>query len=100
MIFMKLVNGFESSTAGTLMLVGQVADGIATPFIGIECDRSFDWWFCRYGRRKTWHLVGTLCVLLSFPFIFHLCIYCDNSPQTSQMVYYSAFIMCVHLLDL
>lgn len=93
LIFMKLVNGFESSTAGTLMLVGQVADGIATPFIGIECDRSFDWWFCRYGRRKTWHLVGTLCVLLSFPFIFHLCIYCDNSPQTSQMVYYSAFII-------
>lgn len=93
LVFMHLVNGFQSQTAGTLMLVGQVADGIATPFIGLECDKTFTWWLCRYGRRKTWHLVGTLCVLLSFPFIFHLCIFCENSPEKSQIVYYSAFIV-------
>lgn len=116
---MRKVNTFENETAGLLMLVGQVADGIATPFIGIECDKKFEWWMCKYGRRKTWHLVGTLCVLIrcvlvihllthsecdilkpnvaclscSFPFVFHLCIFCENSPETSQIVYYSAFII-------
>lgn len=93
LVFMHLVNDFKSSTAGTLMLVGQLADGIATPFIGLECDRNLDWWLCRYGKRKTWHLVGTLACLFSFPFIFHLCIMCDNAPETSQMVYYAAFII-------
>jgi hypothetical protein len=30
---------------------------------------------CRvYGRRKSWHLVGSLCILLSFPFIFLPCL--------------------------
>ena len=93
LVFMHMVNGFQSSAAGTLMLVGQIADGVATPFIGLECDRNFQWAFCKYGKRKTWHLVGTLCVLLSFPFIFHLCIFCENSPETSQIVYYSSFII-------
>lgn len=42
--------------AGVLLLVGQVADGICTPLIGYESDRSPG---CRnYGKRKTWHLVG------------------------------------------
>lgn len=50
---MHKVNGFESKTAGILMLVGQVADGIATPFIGLECDKNLDWWMCKYGHRKT-----------------------------------------------
>ena len=37
----------------------QVADGISTPFVGYEADRTDDIWCCiRYGRRKTWHLAG------------------------------------------
>lgn len=42
--------------AGVLLLVGQVADGICTPLIGYESDRSPG--FRNYGKRKTWHLVG------------------------------------------
>lgn len=38
------------------MLVGQIADGICTPLIGYESDRTPG---CgNYGKRKTWHLVG------------------------------------------
>ncbi|XP_075679797.1 major facilitator superfamily domain-containing protein 12-like [Dermatophagoides pteronyssinus] len=92
LIFMHFVNQFNSNTSGTLMLVGQVADGLATPFVGIECDRRLDWFFCKYGRRKCWHLIGTLCVFLSFPFLFNQCIGCANSPENSQMIYYAAFI--------
>lgn len=92
LIYMHFVNGFNSDTAGTLMLIGQVADGLATPFIGIECDRNLDWWLCRYGRRKSWHLIGTICVFFSFPFLFNRCISCEDSPEKSQLVYYAAFI--------
>ncbi|XP_046912468.2 major facilitator superfamily domain-containing protein 12 [Dermatophagoides farinae] len=92
LIYMHFVNQFNSNTSGTLMLVGQVADGLATPFVGIECDRKLDWFFCKYGRRKCWHLIGTLCVFLSFPFLFNQCIGCENSPEHSQIIYYAAFI--------
>ncbi|OTF81503.1 major facilitator superfamily-like protein [Euroglyphus maynei] len=92
LIYMHFVNQFNSNTSGTLMLVGQVADGLATPFVGIECDRRLDWFFCKYGRRKCWHLIGTLCVFLSFPFLFNQCIGCENSSESSQMIYYAAFI--------
>lgn len=93
LIFMHSVNQFNSSSAGTLMLIGQIADGLATPFVGIECDRNLNWWICNYGRRKCWHLVGSICVFFSFPFLYNLCIGCRYAPETSQMVYYSAFII-------
>jgi len=44
--------------AGNILLVGQIADGVVTPFVGYESDRSP--FSCKYGRRKTWHLVGEL----------------------------------------
>lgn len=93
LVFMTDVNGFAGTTAGSLMLIGQVADGVATPFIGYECDKKLDWWICRYGRRKTWHLFGTLCVFISFPFIFNQCIMCSEAPENRQEFYYSAFIV-------
>ena len=38
------------------MLAGQIADALATPFIGFEVDRTNG--CCRYGKRKSWHIVG------------------------------------------
>ena len=93
LVFMHYVNGFSSDTSGTLMLVGQIADGLATPFIGVECDRKLNWPICRYGQRKAWHLFGTICVFVSFPFLFNRCIMCEDSSEKSQIVYYSAFII-------
>ncbi|UXI15950.1 water-specific aquaporin [Sarcoptes scabiei] len=93
LIYMHSVNGFSSRTAGTLMLIGQIADGLATPFVGIECDRNLDWFICNYGRRKCWHFIGTICVFFSFPFLFNHCFDCENSTENAQIVYYSAFII-------
>jgi Na+/melibiose symporter-like transporter len=56
LIYFHKVIDFSNSMAGTLMLVGQVADGICTPFIGYESDRTNG--FRNYGKRKTWHLIG------------------------------------------
>ncbi|XP_059489123.1 major facilitator superfamily domain-containing protein 12-like [Neocloeon triangulifer] len=99
LVFFHLVLKFDATNAGLLMLVGQVADALATPFVGIEVDRGATGcsWNCLarlgFGHRKTWHLVGTLCVLASFPFIFFPCIGCESSDEWAQLIYYSAFIV-------
>ena len=40
----------------------------------------------RYGRRKSWHLVGTICVLTSFPFLFMACLGCAKSEMHRYLV--------------
>ncbi|XP_065102865.1 major facilitator superfamily domain containing 12b isoform X1 [Paramisgurnus dabryanus] len=92
LVYYHLVVGLEDTNAGLLLLIGQIADGICTPLIGYESDRTAG---CgKYGKRKTWHLVGTLCVFASFPFIFNSCVGCDqDTPQTAVLIYAIPFII-------
>ncbi|KAK3913528.1 Major facilitator superfamily domain-containing protein 12 [Frankliniella fusca] len=94
LIYFTKVLGWPSSVAGTIMLVGQVADALSTPFVGIKADSKSESWLCKYGRRKTWHLFGSVCVLVSFPFIFSPCGICKNDSEDywDQLVYYAAFV--------
>jgi len=59
LIYLHRVIGFNNRLAGYMMLIGQLADAIATVFVGFESDRSVSGLF-GYGRRKSWHLVGML----------------------------------------
>ncbi|XP_049910383.1 major facilitator superfamily domain-containing protein 12 [Epinephelus moara] len=94
LVYMHSVLGFQSTYAGVMLLIGQIADGVYTPLVGYESDRTP----CFYGRRKTWHLLGTVCVVVSFPFIFNPCLACnDNTPQWAQIVYFSPFIIIFQL---
>lgn len=93
LVFFHLVLEFNPTLAGVILLIGQVADAVATPFVGYHSDKDDDFWFCRYGRRKTWHLIGTLCVLFAFPFIFFPCVGCKTSHQWAQLIYYAAFVV-------
>ncbi|XP_031460567.1 major facilitator superfamily domain-containing protein 12 isoform X1 [Phasianus colchicus] len=92
LLYLHAVLGYSHGLAGGLLLVGQVADGLCTPLVGYEADRSGG---CgRYGRRKSWHLAGTTCVLLSFPFIFNPCLGCkEGTPQWAAFIYYLPFII-------
>ncbi|XP_044075285.1 major facilitator superfamily domain-containing protein 12-like [Siniperca chuatsi] len=92
LVFYHSVLGFQNTYAGVLLLVGQIADGICTPLIGYESDRTPG---CgNYGKRKTWHLVGTLSVMLSFAFIFNQCLGCDSlTPQWASLTYFVPFII-------
>ncbi|XP_077989047.1 major facilitator superfamily domain-containing protein 12-like [Glandiceps talaboti] len=91
LIYFHSVLNFSNSMAGYLMLVGQVADAICTPFVGYESDRtSID--HC-YGRRKIWHLVGVICVAVSFPFLFNPCITCEGSSDWAKFIYYAPFVV-------
>uniref|UniRef100_A0A671TY80 Major facilitator superfamily domain-containing protein 12 n=1 Tax=Sparus aurata TaxID=8175 RepID=A0A671TY80_SPAAU len=92
LVFYHSVLGFQNTYAGVLLLVGQVADAICTPLIGYESDRTPG---CgNYGKRKSWHLVGTLSVLLSFAFIFNQCLGCStDTPQWASLTYFVPFII-------
>lgn len=93
LVFFHLVLQFDNADAGLVLLVGQVADALATPFVGFHSDQAGELWICKYGRRKIWHLIGTLCVLGAFPFIFSPCIECENSHRWSQLFYYCIFVI-------
>ena len=47
--------------------------------------------YSRYGKRKSWHLIGTICVVISFPFIFLGCIGCSNASFEFKMFYFITF---------
>ncbi|KAG6452409.1 hypothetical protein O3G_MSEX007612 [Manduca sexta] len=93
LVFFHLVLEFTASQSGTLMLIGQVVDALATPFVGYHSDHTDNVLSARYGRRKLWHLFGTLCVLASFPFIFSECLGCSLSHKWAQLYYFAAFIV-------
>ncbi|KAJ8270560.1 hypothetical protein GJAV_G00116400 [Gymnothorax javanicus] len=92
LVYYHSVLGFQNAYAGLLLLAGQVADGICTPLIGYESDLTAG---CgTYGKRKTWHLVGTVSVVISFPFIFSPCLGCDEyMPQWVGLLYFIPFII-------
>uniref|UniRef100_A0A8D0HKE1 Major facilitator superfamily domain containing 12 n=1 Tax=Sphenodon punctatus TaxID=8508 RepID=A0A8D0HKE1_SPHPU len=93
LLYVHGVLGYSSRRAGALLLLGQLADGVCTPLLGYEADRAGPG-CARCGRRKSWHLTGTLCVLLSFPFIFSPCLGCtETTPQWAGLIYYSPFIV-------
>ncbi|XP_054006579.1 major facilitator superfamily domain-containing protein 12-like [Hylaeus anthracinus] len=93
LVYFHLILGFNATLAGVVLLIGQVADAVATPFVGFHSDKNDELWLCKYGKRKTWHLMGTLCVLFAFPFIFSPCIGCENSHKWAQLIYYAAFVV-------
>lgn len=93
LVYFHLVLNYSNSLAGVVLLIGQIADGLSTLFVGFESDKMDSFWLCKYGRRKTWHLLGTVCVLVSFPFLFMKCINCSHADQWAQMIYYAAFVI-------
>ncbi|XP_022663384.1 major facilitator superfamily domain-containing protein 12-like isoform X2 [Varroa jacobsoni] len=94
LLYFNYVREFGPTFAGELLLVGQVADGLATPFVGLESDRDDGLWLCvKYGRRKTWHLVGTVAVICTFPFLFAECLWCGSADPWAQFLYYAVLII-------
>ncbi|XP_071794886.1 major facilitator superfamily domain-containing protein 12-like [Asterias amurensis] len=90
LIFYHKVLLFNNVYAGYLMLIGQVSDALCTPLIGYESDKSLA---CRYGKRKSWHLLGTICVMSTFVFIFSPVIGVDDASQWAKIIYFAPFII-------
>lgn len=88
LLFYHMVVRINNTYAGLLLLIGQVVDALATPIIGFLCDRTR----IRYGRRKIWHLGGTVLVAISVFFIWHKCLFCQSeahSPVAWTIAYFA-----------
>lgn len=81
LVFFHLVLGFDPTLAGVVLLIGQIADAMVTPFVGFQSDRNDNFWLCRYGRRKTWHLLGI---------IYNLCYYLIRLSCSSFVIILSS----------
>ena len=92
-LFYHKVVQLDNALAGTLLLIGQVVDGLATPVIGYLCDIT-PFWYLGFGRRKIWHILGTVLVAMSLFFFWHECLPCKalHSPLGWQIVWYAVFI--------
>ncbi|KER29532.1 hypothetical protein T265_13341 [Opisthorchis viverrini] len=118
LVFFKFGVGFPTTLAGSVVLIGQVADGLATPVVGLLSDRGFVHnpgegahyepiisttdnphsslrsflRFCPTGR-KAWHFWGSLLVILAFPLIFGSPVGTSDSSNTLKMIYYAPMVI-------
>lgn len=90
LVFYHRIAQFSNSSAGYLLFIGQAADAISTTFVGFASDRTK---YSLCGQRKSWHLLGVLCVLLSFPFCFQLPDVRLETTTLSPFIYYTVFII-------
>ena len=92
-LFYHKVIELDNALAGTLLLIGQLVDGLSTPVIGYLCDVT-PFWYMGFGRRKIWHLLGTLLVAFSLFFFWHKCLPCQAThvPMAGEIVWYAVFI--------
>ena len=76
----------HENKAGFVILSGQVADALATPFVGIMSDKTDT----RCGKRTPWYVGGTILVVICFSLIFQPCFICnkDHTYSTMELMYY------------
>lgn len=89
LLFMQGALGMASAVAGSLVMVGQVGDALATPIIGCLADR--------YGTKRQWHIGGTVLVLAAFPLIFSWCPACATSVAAGATWWPPAYFTVVIL---
>lgn len=89
-----------SQVAGVVMLVGQVADSIATPLIGGLMDKAPN--ICGMGKKRPFYIIGTIFVGISFFNVFTPCTLCritghETNPPFSLV--YANYILWPVLLN-
>jgi Na+/melibiose symporter-like transporter len=94
LLFLDRVQGLSGVEAGIVLLTGQLADAISTPFLGFLSDKSSGIKALGLGRRPAFFALGTAIVVSSFFFVFGLCLPCvvqgEGVSSTAVTAYYAA----------
>ncbi|KAJ2947918.1 hypothetical protein O0L34_g9709 [Tuta absoluta] len=90
MLFFQAVLDMKASLAGTMLLLGQVVDALATPIVGMLADR--------FSTKKCWHLTGSVLVSITFPLLFVRCWGCWPNTGLAYLswwmpLYYATLIV-------
>eukprot|EP00456_Euglypha_rotunda_P013426 TRINITY_DN14026_c0_g1_i2.p1 TRINITY_DN14026_c0_g1~~TRINITY_DN14026_c0_g1_i2.p1 ORF type:complete len:157 (-),score=26.00 TRINITY_DN14026_c0_g1_i2:11-481(-) len=86
LVLLTVADKLAPTEAGLVVLVGQVADGLATPVVGLASDMSRGCPALRLGRRKLWYVIGTIVMIIGYYFIFAECLPYRYSAEPSQTV--------------
>lgn len=97
LIFETKVLGMSNRTAGFLWITSSCVDAVLCLVVGYICDNyKFPFLAKYYGKRKSFHLLGTVLVAGLFPFLMMPCFVCgEDSSQWTMGIYYGS-IMIVH----
>lgn len=90
-VFLMQVVELPAFQAGMILLITQIVEAFFSLLIGYLCDRvDIPLISKRMGRRKSWHLVGTLLMALTLPFLYNKCLLCSNYKTVgwAQFAYY------------
>ncbi|KAE9133618.1 hypothetical protein PF007_g3256 [Phytophthora fragariae] len=93
LVFLLHAVAMSPVDSAVVMFCGQIADGVATPLVGVLSDRSSGLPALGLGRRKTWLAVGSLLVVLCFFLVFGACAprwLWAGPSRLVLLVYYSA----------
>ena len=95
LVFLVQVVKLEKTLAGIVILVGQACDGISTIFIGYFSGVKYDLWLCNtLGNKLAWHIIGSIFLGLSHPFLFKPVFdYTNMSDQVAVFFYFCFFTM-------
>ncbi|KAI9565484.1 hypothetical protein GHT06_009276 [Daphnia sinensis] len=98
LVYLQYVLLIPSGLSGIILLIGQIADAVATPLVGIlsdhgQCCCIGGQRLCNYGKRKIWHLIGSICVIVSFPLMFVGCMgLCEHSNGIGYLIILIALV--------
>ena len=99
-IFFMQVIGLSASQVGLAMLIAQITDAFTSPITGFLGDRvQIPFISKKLGRRKSWHLVGTVMMAGGLPLLFNRCLVCNDYPGISwlQPFYYYCVVVITNV---
>lgn len=86
LLYLHKVRLLPSIEAGSLVMLGQVTDAIATPIVG--------WLTDKWSTKQKWHIFGTLLIFISFPLMFSVDPTSDNPDVWWwSALYYGIIVM-------
>ena len=93
LVFFMQVLGLSAENAGWLALQKKLALAFASPFSAFLVDRiNIPFLSRKLGRRKSWHLVGTVLGVVFMPMFFSTCYACpDDSKEWQKIVSLTIF---------
>ena len=92
-LFLKEISPIDSSKpgywVGICVVVGQIVDSLMTPLIGFLSDKTDT----RIGKRKPWHIFGSILTVISYMMILEPCLYCNS--DTAKIIN-STLFFCLY----
>ena len=95
LVFLMKVIRMSASNAGWIELFSRVIIAVISfrPMAGYLCDKvSIPLLSRRHGKKKSWHLIGTVLQVVSMPLLFSNCFVCSSEPSQWELIAYYGII--------